>query len=513
MSFTLTPQNKGITEDSRAVIYDYKNKEFYQFIKIKTGEQFILKDENIVKNPYIFKYKFQIKKDDKWADATHYISFDTSFNFEDELEKFLSKKKSTRQDLDLEKLVNHLINTPVIPFNLKATVYRITRNILQAANPQHHNLKSFLNELNKHHTRLDLMWKNLLFYFNQILEFKDKSHKLELNRIHFNLLHDEINRNNEFRTFITEQTEKAKKTDLQFAKVIAGNLNSLLGKREEAAIEFKKAKDYEIDFALELGLDQGMYTYKKNINLFDFKNSIEFLSKSSQKKSEIVMLISLDLKFFKRYVLQLFYSIQALKNHHFHFHIIGDLDEVKSVIEYGAELFEKMLSFQEIKKTVIRPTFSTEICPEFVSDVKTFYACSRFINANYFMEYFDSNIYIMDADFFIQEDISPYLNKLKNFDIALAFSSGMSIFFPWRRVMGGSVYLKNTDSAKHFVKTVRSYILANIHLPNSWMLDQNALEFAYEDLLENSGNINLGNIAELKRPMRQIPLARLIEKD
>ena len=90
------------------------------------------------------------------------------------------------------------------------------------------------------------------------------------------------------------------------------------------------------------------------------------------------------------------------------------IEESRLVTNQALKLFDKMSAFININASPIKPSFSTERCPDFVKEAKTFYACARFLNAVYFMEYFNTDLLIIDADMFINDDIAPYRKNSVN---------------------------------------------------------------------------------------------------
>src|SRR5699024_10127836 len=111
---------------------------------------------------------------------------------------------------------------------------------------------------------------------------------------------------------------------------------------------------------------------------------------------DLTIIISLDSTFLKYYGVQLFYTIIALKEYHFHFHLIDDDEKVTDSVVEAAELFKHMIKFMSLSKDVIEPTFSYENRPLFIKDIKTYYACSRFLIAKDIMHKFKSNALIID---------------------------------------------------------------------------------------------------------------------
>jgi hypothetical protein len=506
---TFNPSNEGIHENVRLVIYNINTNSIHSKVEINYKEELVLEDEIVNSNPFNFKYKYQVMLNGKWKDATKYVSFVQ----ENKLEKFLLGRLNLG-DKQLNELVEmYVINYSETKFNnIKTAIFNVLRDIWMNRLSDHQNLKRFLKVL-KNLDSLNIMWSNLKFYLTQVLIIKDKFRELSLDETHFDLLKKQLSANSSLTDFIKRQIEHADKSSLQLAYVLSGCLHSLLGERSTAASKFQKAINFETDFILDFKFDLGAHTYKELGSIKDFKNEINFVSDANYAERDMTILISLDVKFLRYYAASMFYAIIALKKYHFHFHVVGEQVGAISTITRAMKLFDDMVEFRRPENSPQKPSFSTETCPTFVKDPKTFYACARFIRAVFFMEHFNSDLFIIDADMFIDNDISPYLNKLQQYDMTLPYTMGMMNLYPWRRIMAGNVYMKNKDMSKRFMNKVRQYILQNIENPVSWTLDQNALDFAYQELFEDEQDINIGNSALFSRPMYQPSIRKLIEKD
>lgn len=128
------------------------------------------------------------------------------------------------------------------------------------------------------------------------------------------------------------------------------------------------------------------------------------------------------------------------------------------------------------------------------------------------MEKFDSNLLILDADMFLTDDLTKYLNTVKKFDVAIAFSKSVTTTLPWRRLMAGNIYLTNNDKAKMFIDLTKDYIVDNLKEKKSWTLDQNALNYAYETIFEYYPDIKFGNTYEIKGPFSHPQIRTYIER-
>lgn len=148
----------------------------------------------------------------------------------------------------------------------------------------------------------------------------------------------------------------------------------------------------------------------------------------------------------------------------------------------------------------------------YVKQLTTYYACSRFIHADYFMETFNKNILVFDADYSINDSFQKMFKQIEKLDVGMSIRNTRACMSPWTRFMGGSVFFKNNDNAKRYIKHLREYILKGLSIENSWILDQNALAYASEKMLEERNDFNIENIPYDLKPFKQTGIRYYIEE-
>ena len=197
--FVLSPSDEGIYENSRLAIYNIIDKTFHATIEIKENDHFTLKDKQIIDNPYDFKYKYQIKKNGKWQDATRYHCFVK----ENKLNEFFLGELILEED-QLDKLIIKYINGSTgMKFNdIKTAIVSLMRDVWRNGSTEHKAVKNFLNVLNKHDLEPGSLWHNLSFYLEQMIKIKKKITELKLHRTHYDLLRKEIQTNDDFLYFL-----------------------------------------------------------------------------------------------------------------------------------------------------------------------------------------------------------------------------------------------------------------------------------------------------------------------
>jgi hypothetical protein len=267
------------------------------------------------------------------------------------------------------------------------------------------------------------------------------------------------------------------------ASLLLGQLYSL--------VDRKKAKDCFIEGTrgnedtIELfGIDTGCLTYFSDIDQ-DLASArmaginIQFLSTNTDELSPSGVLISVDDRFFRIYAPLILLYAHHLPQHHFHIVYVGSTEEVGQ----AAALREKYQSLlHDYTGLPVGSNVSIHHCelPQWVPTPRTFYACARFLALPVLLNRHET-LYMMDADSYINDDLTPLLSALAHkADIAIPLSRGYAVLAPWKRYIANSVFIKRTPSAFDFLHTVNRYIAYGLSEPRSWMLDQNALAYAFE---------------------------------
>ncbi|WP_409295029.1 hypothetical protein V1498_17550 [Peribacillus sp. SCS-26] len=463
-------------------------------IEIKKGEIYTLEDQTVIENSWNFKYKFQLFKNGRWEDETKYFSLGEEFNIEEFL---LDKLKVDDDTLNkwIKMLVDHKSSHLLLQFRTAITLFM--RSLWSERLSSHKNAKRLIQALKSQiHYEASLLG-NIVFYLENYLEIKQEMTK----RGHYAKTYQHFIKNKENYSYLETFIEKLEKhsSTLQMANVLSGKLYSFLGQREKAIKCFQKALLFSENYIPFLNFDQGLYTYSDLLPVKKMNGKIEILF-DNKKRNNTVLLISVDQRFLRLYGINLMFMAMVLKKYHFHFHVIGNKNEVEKCVSETISLFNTMKSFRQSESPIIHPTFSMEDIPKGVPEMKTYFACARFLTARYFMDYFNSDLYIMDADLFTNSDPGPFLKSIKQYDVGLAFAGGICTLCPWRRIGAGNVFLKNNHYSRSFISFVEDYIYTNLPKEKTWTLDQNALSYAYEQMATNP-SVNIGNLGN--RPFYQ----------
>lgn len=506
----INPEQFDIYTDYRLVIYSINRKEFDKIEVILANNTYIVKEEYIINNLADFKYKLQVIEDGKWTNKTNYLKF-----YDDTLlEKIFTDKIQVSDDKYKEILERYWVSNSenYIP-EIKTAFAQGMRKMWLSPSSSFNNLKSLI-KLSKHtDIAIPLLWENIILYIKELLNFNRELHTLELSEHNYSILINIDNsKKKSLKKYINSRISQLNKIDLEFSKLLTGLFYSYLGDRENASIAIKNAHKYSEKYILKLKIDLGSHTYNNDIGNIEYNPVIKFYNDVQVNNQNLTIIISLDSTFLKYYGIQLFYTIIALKEYHFHFHLVDDEEKVKDSVVDAVEFFKSMIKFMSPSKAIIEPTFSYEARPLFIKDIRTYYACSRFLIAKDIMYKFKSNALIIDADLYIFDNLKSYVSNLEQYDISLPFSKALHSLYPWRRIMAGSVFLKNNEDSLAFLNFVNKYIVNNLAKENTWTLDQNALSYAYEKIFSNHHHINIGDSTSYYTPFYQPPIRTLIEK-
>lgn len=211
----------------------------------------------------------------------------------------------------------------------------------------------------------------------------------------------------------------------------------------------------------------------------------------------VTLVLSMDPRFLRFYAPYWFNlaPFLARDGYRFLFLVIGEGAE--EAIAESRDLLSHMVRFRGL--TPVEPvTFVPVPVPEGVGETKTFYACARFLHAAEIVEQTGRPILIIDADMVMKEPLGSMLAALAPYDFARPCSGGASALSPWRREVANTVFVNATDGGRRVLDRLSSYALAGLASSKSWMLDQNALSYATEDV-----EASLFDVSQISRPLYQ----------
>jgi len=307
---------------------------------------------------------------------------------------------------------------------------------------------------------------------------------------------------------------KVQELDYSFQSV-SDALNNLFGQvasvqsRAKAVNYFSKITNKQLisDFYLDTGvltyylLQEDKSTYSERLLEVQRLHDL-----SESKGADLCILFSCDLNFAKIYLPVMFSYVAKLPDIHFHVILVGEVEDLQAfnnVVSQLKELFTLTSGREEIDNF----SSSHAQVPAWVAEAKTYYACARYLLADRFLERY-SSVYIMDMDITFREDPTAYFKELAKQQVAFPMSRNLTVIAPWRRYMAGNFLIGNSEPAMEFLSNVASYLSVGLQLPNSWMLDQNAIAYAVEVT-----DVKPFDIGSLKRPNEQPKINKLFEQE
>lgn len=508
----INPADYGVVEDCRLVLKNDITDEIILLEYIGEGDKYLISDQNIKENIFDYKFLFQTKINQGFRNLTSYNYF---FDSQEIQKYFLNQIQVSDEDayniLSVYWKSNSKVNI------MKPVVRKTLEFIWKNKGNRTENLKQMIRLSKRFSEEISLLWNNIISFMYNLITLYSQLTKSQLLKKEDYLTFNESNQTS-FRMFLEGEINRLADSDLQIEKFMAANYYSYLGDRENASKYYTDSKNMfqNLDVITLLNIESnGISTYKNldsdklDYNRNEIFPSFRFYSDELPSNTETTVIFSMDKKFLKAYGIQLLYAASILKKVHFHYHIIDD--DAEEIVKDTHSMFMNIVRYREIEDEII-PTFSYESLSDKIVNKATYYACARFMHADYFLEKFDNDILILDADFYIIDELDDLFKKCRQHDIATSVSSmGLSVF-PWRRFMAGMVFLSNTEYSKEYSRVVTAYILDQIKNKKTWTLDQNALTYGYEKITNKYPEINFGNLAIKQPPIMHPRFRGLVEK-
>ncbi|MEV8144227.1 hypothetical protein [Specibacter sp. NPDC078709] len=291
--------------------------------------------------------------------------------------------------------------------------------------------------------------------------------------------------------------------------VSRGYITSLLEGRSSGSRVIADAVVKRSATVAKFGMDIGAMTYGTVGEAHQYKTpGILWHSANYSTNSTVTVLYSGNVAFLRRYLGRIFFYLIAQPQLSAHIHIVADSAEALSFITEADSLLMAMHSFAGRDSDVPSIAWSSSVPPEAIGNLITYFACARYLVALDVMTKHDSAIWIQDVDLFPTSPITNTKDSLDLFDVALVQSDGLNFMAPWRRYLAGNVYINQTDNAREFLRFVSEYITFFLSREHSWMLDQNALDWAVEKC---SDYVRIGNMKHLNINLTQSIMNSAIE--
>jgi hypothetical protein len=190
---------------------------------------------------------------------------------------------------------------------------------------------------------------------------------------------------------------------------------------------------------------------------------------------------SCDTGYFQQHAKPLI-SSAIFHGNNLHVHVIGNYDDCRDLIEEYELKAQKMI--RNISSNVAIQ-FSLGPLPleqKYLRDLRTYYACDRFINAPEMMNHFNMSVLVLDIDCYFMQKIEPFEE-----DVRLFLREPLPGTQGWEaegtRVAAGAVFYNNTTMGRKFASDVRTEIIEGEH---RWFADQVALNKTFQKLTKQT---------------------------
>ena len=150
---------------------------------------------------------------------------------------------------------------------------------------------------------------------------------------------------------------------------------------------------------------------------------------------------------------------------HIHIHVANASPEMKEVLETDAAGKRLSYSFED------SGSFG----------IGHYYAVMRFLNAPSIMEFFDTDLAILDIDCEAVKNLPDLLSQSQQSDVSY-FRTGDPM--PWLDHHAAYVYLSNSPGGKAYAERLRAYIASKL-AKACWMLDQSSMCSLFNFYLRN----------------------------
>ncbi|MHA1598874.1 MAG: hypothetical protein ACTSV1_09145 [Alphaproteobacteria bacterium] len=168
-----------------------------------------------------------------------------------------------------------------------------------------------------------------------------------------------------------------------------------------------------------------------------------------------------------------------------HLHLIGADD---AVLERARKLAERTPGV--ILSITSEPVPDRDVA----TNLHTYYACNRFVQAAHVMKHHDKDVLIIDIDDFVKDNIGDLVGAAEDHDVCFFQNVSPS---PMVVCSAAAVYVANNPRGRLFLRSMSSYISKRLAEGGRWMLDQAALYCALKLLGQAKNSVRFGNFSDL----------------
>lgn len=201
-------------------------------------------------------------------------------------------------------------------------------------------------------------------------------------------------------------------------------------------------------------------------------------SREASSPADSTFLISVDASFFRIYGPMILFNAQQVPDIDVVVLICGERQEVNELVGAARRYMTRLSEFnaQPFPENV---TFRAVRVPKWVNDVKTFYACARFLALPDVLRHYN-RVYAIDADLLMRSDPAAFFKATAQLVLSVPKNTGTISAVPWRRYMAGNFVANRNLLKSPALNQLLHYIGAGLRQKYVWTLDQNALAYAIE---------------------------------
>lgn len=266
--------------------------------------------------------------------------------------------------------------------------------------------------------------------------------------------------------------------------VLIGQVQSIYSRRE-ASKTFEIVRTHASSgLVKDFFRDTGALTYYGHPDVEERRRALPSLTEITSQTfgpgpgSAQAILVSVDPNFFRIYAPMMLHNAQQIPSVDFIIVLCAQPGEVEQLRVDTKKFLSGLtaLNRQEAPQNVRTIVVET---PAWVQNVRTFYACARFLALPEVLDEYDS-VYATDADMFLTKDPRPFLKKVASISFGVTRTEGTLGVPPWRLYMAGSMAVNRKYQTSAIRGRLENYLSVGLTEKESWMLDQNALTYAVE---------------------------------
>lgn len=232
------------------------------------------------------------------------------------------------------------------------------------------------------------------------------------------------------------------------------------------------------------------------------------------ERQGVQLLFSCDPSFFKIYF-PYWASVAGWLRHldvQMHFVMVAERNEASHAVKSALDLLDALAGFRGVDAATFKEpiSFSSVAAPTWIANLKTFYACARYLFASTLGSRFEGRVLVVDIDTRVTRDPTTffrYLRGLASEQIAVVPARGVSCLVPARRFMGSTFLVcRNMQGNGSPMRHIEDYMYAALSSPTSWTLDQGALDYMAHCLSAKSESESVVDLSQLPRPFAQEPI-------